>query len=210
MKPDLSLYLIADIESAHGIAFLKVVEEAVLGGVTAVQLRVKNRTKQDFLKAAKEMRSLTRFYGLPLIINDNVEIAQSVDAEGLHIGQNDMTVSQARRVLGTYKILGVSTHTVEEALKAEREGADYAGVGTVFPTSSKTDIRGIIGISGLKEIREKVRVPLVGIGGITLSNAASVIETGINGIAVISAIMSSGDPKKTAHEFKSNIERHKV
>jgi thiamine-phosphate pyrophosphorylase len=210
MKHDLSLYLIADIDAAHRYPFLKVVEEAILGGVTVVQLRVKNKTKEEFLRAAQTMRSVTRSYGIPFIINDDVEITLAVNADGVHLGQGDMNISEARKILGSDAIIGVSTHNITEALEAEKIGANYAGVGTVFPTTSKTDIRGIIGISGLMKIRRKTKLPLIAIGGISLSNTASVIETGVDGIAVISAIMSSLDPKKTAQEFKSIIERHNL
>lgn len=210
MKPDLSLYLIADIEAALAHPFLKVVEEAILGGVTVVQLRVKNKTKAEFLRAARAMRSLTRSYGVPFIINDDLEVTLTVDADGVHLGQSDMKITEARKILGSSTIIGVSTHNVEEALAAEKAGADYAGVGTVFPTTSKSDIHGIIGISGITAVRNSVKLPLVGIGGIGLSNVASVVEAGMDGVAVISAIMSSIDPKKTAQEFKSVIDRHKL
>lgn len=210
MKPDLSLYLIADIDAPQRYPFLKVVEEAILGGVTVVQLRVKNKTKAEFLRAAQTTRSLTRSYGIPFIINDDVEITLAVKADGVHLGQNDMNITEARKILGSDAIIGVSTHNITEAMEAEKIGANYAGVGTVFPTTSKADIRGIIGISGITQVRNYVKLPLVGIGGIGLSNVASVVEAGMDGVAVISAIMSSLDPKKTAQEFRSIIDRHKL
>lgn len=206
MKPDLSLYLIADIEAGYKYPFLKVIEEAILGGVTIVQLRVKNKTKAEFLQSARAMRSLTKSYRIPFIINDDIEVTLAVDADGVHLGQSDIKITEARKILGPNAIIGVSTHNIEEALEAEKKGANYAGVGTVFPTTSKTDIRGIIGVAGLTEVRNKVKLPLVGIGGINLSNVASVVEAGIDGVAVISAIMSSNDPKKTAKEFKAIID----
>lgn len=210
MKPNLSLYLIADPDVPTRLPFLQTIEEAIKGGVTVVQLRAKKGTQEEFLKLARAIRSLTSKYYIPFIVNDNVQLVQKVDADGVHLGQDDMSIEEARKILGPLKIIGLSTHTPEEARAAETKGVDYIAAGTVFPTMSKDDIVGIIGIRGLQEIRKSTTLPLVGIGGIDIANAASVMETGTNGVAVISAIMKSYDPTKVAQRFRLIIDHSKI
>lgn len=206
MKPDLSLYLIADPDIISHLSFLHIVEEAIKGGVTAVQLRCKKRTPDEFLVIAQNLRSLTLTYRVPLLINDNVQVALEAGADGIHLGQQDISIEDAREIIGSEKIIGFSTHTSEEAQEAEKKGANYIGVGSVFPTVSKNDICGIIGTDGLKQIRRSVSLTMIAIGGIDLTNAASVIQTGVDGVAVISSIMKSDDPRKTAEKFRKIID----
>jgi thiamine-phosphate pyrophosphorylase len=209
MKPDLSLYLIADIHAAVCFPFLQVIEEAILGGVTVVQLRAKNKSQDEFIDVAHSLRSLTRTYGVPFIINDYINIVNIVDADGVHLGQADTDIDKAREIIGYEKIIGISTHTSEEALHAECKKADYIGVGTVFPTASKRDIQGVIGLAGLEKIKNRTSLPVVGIGGIDIWNAESVMKIGVDGVALISGIMGSGDPRKAANELKKVINRYK-
>lgn len=209
MKLNLFLYLIADADIPTRLPFLQIIEEALQGGVQVVQLRSKKKTTDEFLKIARPVHKLTTSYHTLFIINDSVQVAYEIDADGVHLGQGDLPVDQARKFLGPKKIIGVSTHTLEEARDAERKGVDYIGVGTVFPTASKDDIRGVIGTTGLMEIRKDTKLPIVGIGGIDLTNVASVLAAGADGIAVISAIMKSDNPKEVAQHFRMIIDRSK-
>ena len=208
MKADLSLYLIADTAIETKMPFFKVVEEAIAGGVTVVQLRCKNKSRDEAFDLAHSLRNLTRSYKVPFFINDNVEMVLSVDADGVHLGQTDMKIEEARKIIGSEKIIGLSAHTMDEASEAEKKEVDYIGVGTVYPTSSKSDIRGIIGTDGLRDIRNKINIPVVAIGGISSVNAASVMATGVNGVAIIAAIMCADSPRQAAQEIKSVIEKY--
>ncbi len=210
MKFDLSLYLIADTGTATKISFLKAVEEAVAGGVTMVQFRFKNMSDAEALPMARSLLSITQSYGVPLIINDDVHLANSIGAEGVHLGQGDSEIEEARRILGFGRIIGLSAHTIEEAIEAQRKGADYIGVGTVYKTSSKSDIRGIIGVEGLRVIRQNAKIPMAGIGGIGITNASRVMETGVNGIAVIAAILAADQPGQAAKTLRQIVESHKM
>lgn len=177
--------------------------EAVRGGVTVVQLREKELGDVDFLRQAIVLKELADRMGVPLIINDRLDIAMACGATGIHLGQEDMGCAQARKIAGEQLVIGVSVSTPEEAMKAEFDGANYLGVSPVFSTPTKTDTPGPAGLDGLRKIREKVRVPLVGIGGISVANAADVIRSGADGIAVVSAIMASQDPCMAARSLRS-------
>ncbi|MCR5294129.1 MAG: thiamine phosphate synthase [Lachnospiraceae bacterium] len=178
-----------------------VVRESLEGGVTFLQLREKKLDDAHFYEEAVELQALAKEYGVPFIVNDNVDIAVRMNADGIHVGQSDMEAGDVRALIGPDKILGVSAQTVEQAILAERRGADYLGVGAVFPTGSKDDADDV-SFETLKAICEAVSIPVVAIGGITLQNTPQLAGSGIVGIAVISAIYAQKDIKKAAEELK--------
>ena len=196
---DLSLYLVTD-KSDDVEKFLMTIEEAIKGGVSVVQIREKTADTLDFYNLALKVKEITEKHNVPLIINDRVDVALAVDAEGVHVGQSDMPCDVTRALVGPDKIVGVSAATIEEARKAERDGADYIGTGAVFPTATKDDAPKITK-KDLKEIVESISIPVVAIGGITLNNAHELNDTGIAGLSVVSAIMSSENPKKSSEEL---------
>ena len=200
-KLDLSLYLVTD-KSDDVEKFLKTIEEGIKGGVTVVQIREKTADTLDFFNLALKVKEITRKYNVPLIINDRVDVALAIDAEGVHVGQSDMPCDVTRKLVGPDKIVGVSAATIDEAKKAEKDGADYIGTGAVFPTATKDDAPKITK-KDLKEIVDSINIPVVAIGGITLDNAHELIDTGIAGFSVVSAIMSSDDPKKSSEKLLS-------
>lgn len=192
-KNDMTLYLVTDRQwLKKGEKLADAVETAVKNGVTCVQLREKSATYAEFLSLAEELKPVCKKYGVPFIINDNVEIALAVDADGVHIGQDDMTVPMARKLLGENKIIGTSAHNVIEAVKAKADGADYIGCGAVFGSRTKTDA-GFLGVEGLKEICRQTDLPVVAIGGISRENVPFLADTGVDGIAVVSAILAETD-----------------
>ena len=196
---DLSLYLVTD-KSDDVEKFLMTIEEAIKGGVSVVQIREKTADTLDFYNLALKVKEITEKHNVPLIINDRVDVALAVDAEGVHVGQSDMPCDVTRALVGPDKIVGVSAATIEEARKAESDGADYIGAGAVFPTATKDDAPKITK-KDLKEIVESISIPVVAIGGITLNNAHELNDTGIAGLSVVSAIMSSENPKKSSEEL---------
>jgi thiamine-phosphate pyrophosphorylase len=198
MFVDYSLYLITDRSYLKGRDLFKAVEEALKGGVTLVQLREKDISSLQFFNIALKMKELTTRYHVPLIINDRLDIALAVDAEGLHIGQSDLPITVTRKLLGTKKILGYSANSPEEAVYGEKCGADYLGVGPVYPTGSKSDAGDPIGVPRIKEIVEKVAIPVVGIGGIGIKNIKEVKTSGAKGVSLISAILGSVDIEGTS------------
>jgi thiamine-phosphate pyrophosphorylase len=172
-----------------------------------VQLREKGTSGRDFFELALELRALTRRLGIPLVINDRLDIALAAAADGLHIGQSDIPLKTARRLAGRNMFIGVSAGSVEEALAAERDGADYLGAGAVYPTGSKADAGEAIGIRGLAEICAAVRIPVVGIGGLAAGNAGAALGAGAAGIAVISAILSQPDMEGAARRLREVLDR---
>lgn len=196
---DLSLYLVTD-NSDDVEKFLNTIEEAIKGGTTVVQIREKTADTLDFYNLALKVQEITKKYDVPLIINDRVDVAMAIDADGVHVGQSDMPCDVTRKLIGADKILGVSAATIDEAKKAQKDGADYIGTGTVFPTQTKDDAPKITK-NELKEIVESIDIPVVAIGGITLENAHELNDTGIAGLSVVSAIMSSDNPKKSSEEL---------
>ena len=198
-KLDLSLYLVTD-KSDNVEKFLKTIEEAIEGGVSVVQIREKTADTQDFYNLALKVKEITTRYNVPLIINDRVDVALAIDADGVHVGQSDMPCDVTRKLVGDDKIVGVSAATIEEAQKAERDGADYIGTGAVFPTSTKDDAPSITK-KELKEVVDSIDIPVVAIGGITLDNASELTDTGIAGLSVVSAIMSSDNPKESSKKL---------
>jgi thiamine-phosphate pyrophosphorylase len=202
---DLLLYLCTDRELALGRPIMEAVEEAVSGGVTMVQLREKNVSSREFYCLARDLRSLTKRRRIPLVINDRLDIALAVEADGLHIGQSDLPLEAARRIAGKGMVIGVSAGTVEEALAAEKGGADYLGAGAVFSTGSKSDAGDAIGLEALAAICASVRIPVIGIGGVGPASAGAVMRAGAAGIAVISAILSQPDIKASAEELRRSL-----
>ena len=200
-KEDLLLYAVTDRHWLDGRSLIEVVKESLEGGVTFLQLREKELDDESFLKEAKELKVLCREYKVPFVINDNVEIAIKTDADGVHVGQSDMEAGDVRKRLGPDKIIGVSAQTVEQAVLAEKRGADYLGVGAVFPTGSKDDADDV-SFETLKAICEAVSIPVVAIGGISKENAIKLKGSGICGVAVISAIYAAPDIKEAAYELK--------
>lgn len=202
---DLLLYAVTDRHWLNGRTLVDVVKESLDGGVTMIQLREKSLDEGKFLEEAKELQALCRERHVPFIVNDNVDIAKAMDADGVHVGQDDMETMDVRTKLGPDKIIGVSAHTVEEALLAEKQGADYLGVGAVFPTSSKSDV-GEMSYETLKAICKAVSIPVVAIGGISGENVGKLAGSGICGVAVISAIYAAKDVKAAAADLKTTVE----
>jgi len=203
-KVNYELYLVTDQNSLKGRNLISVLEDAISGGVTIVQLREKNVTSLEFYEIASKVRLLTLQYNIPLIINDRLDIALAVDADGVHVGQNDLPVKAARKLLGKHKLLGVSAATLEEALKAQEDGADYIGVGALFPTNTKADTRRVT-LEQITQIKKVVDIPVVGIGGINENNMAAVRVTGIDGAAVASAILAADSVKDAAERLCKNF-----
>ena len=198
-KEKMRLYAITDRRWLNGRSLKEVVKESLDGGVTFLQLRDKNSDDETFLQEAAELQELCRDYKVPLIINDNVEIALKMNADGVHVGQSDMEAGAVREKLGPDKILGVSARTVEQALLAQERGADYLGVGAVFATGSKADAAELP--------HETVSIPVVAIGGITAENISQLKGTGICGVAVISAIYAQNNIKEAAEELKEAVDK---
>jgi thiamine-phosphate pyrophosphorylase len=196
---DLSLYLVTD-KSDDVEKFLKTIEEAIKGGVSVVQIREKTAETLDFYNLALKVKEITSKYNVPLIINDRVDVALAIDADGVHVGQTDMPCDVTRKLIGENKILGVSASTITEAQKAQEDGADYIGTGAVFPTATKDDAPSITK-EDLKNVVDSIDIPVVAIGGITLENASELNDTGIAGLSVVSAIMSADNPKKASEEL---------
>ena len=201
---DLQLYAVTDSRWLKDGSLAEAVEKALAGGVTCVQLREKHLPFDEFLRTAKEIKALCQSYHIPFIVDDNLDIALACDADGLHIGQNDMPAAQARELLGPDKILGVSAQTTRQAVAACQDGADYLGVGAVFPTGTKTDAVEVP-LDTLKAITASVDIPVVAIGGIGADNIAQLSGTGIAGAAVVSAIFAQEDIKKAAANLRQLI-----
>ncbi|MDE6189691.1 MAG: thiamine phosphate synthase [Clostridia bacterium] len=180
------------------------VEKALKGGVGLVQLREKDCSSKEFYNIALSVKRVTDSYGVPLIINDRVDIALAVGAAGVHVGQSDIPCERVREIVGDDMIIGVSAATVDEAIKAERDGADYIGVGAMYSTSTKSNTRSV-SIERLKEIRKAVRIPIVAIGGINKQRVGDFKGTDIDGIAVVSAIVAQDDVESAARELKNAV-----
>ncbi|NMB64627.1 MAG: thiamine phosphate synthase [Spirochaetes bacterium] len=198
------LYLVTDRQLAKKPVEV-VVEEAIKGGADCVQLREKNIDTKEFVEIAQMIKYITDRYNVPLIINDRIDVALAVHAYGVHLGQDDMPLTIARKIVPHAMVIGISVSTVNEAIEAEKDGADYIGAGSVFPTSTKDDISGIIGLEGIQEIKKAVSIPVIAIGGIQIHNAEQVIQHGADGIAVVSAIVSSDNPYEAAKTLKTII-----
>jgi thiamine-phosphate pyrophosphorylase len=206
---DLSLYLVTDRSLSLGRPLETVVEEAVRGGVTMVQLREKDASTLDFYNLAMRLKSILKPYNVPLIVNDRLDIALACDAGGLHIGQSDMPYAVARRLLGKDKIIGLSVESIQDTIDANNLDVDYIGISPVFGTLTKTDTATALGLNGIREITRISGHPSVGIGGINLTNAQDIIQAGADGISVVSAIMSAPDPLQSARQLKEIINKSK-
>ena len=202
MKPDYSLYLVTDRMRMSTRTLGEAVEQAVIGGCTLVQLREKDISALDFYALALEIKKITDRYGIPLIINDRIDIAMAAGAAGVHIGQQDIPADIARKVIGKDMLLGVSVSSAAEAIDAVKAGADYLGVGAMFPTGTKPDA-GFVSMEELGRIRKAVDIPIVVIGGISRENAMLFRPMGVDGLAVVSAVIAKPDIKKSAADLKS-------
>lgn len=200
-KKAMCLYAVTDRAWTGRQTLLEQVEEALKGGVTCVQLREKKLDKKNILKEAIKMKELCNRYQIPFIVNDDVEIAIKSGADGVHVGQKDMEAGTVRALAGNKMIIGVSARTVEQAIAAEKAGADYLGVGAVFGTTTKLDANAI-SHQTLKQICEAVTIPVVAIGGVNKSNIKQLEGTGVNGVALVSAIFGAEDIEKECKELK--------
>lgn len=201
---DTTLYLVTDSSYHTEETFLRTVEEALKGGVTLVQLREKERSARDYLRLARRVKELTDRYQVPLLIDDRVDVAAAADAAGVHVGQSDIPAAEAREILGPDKIVGATAKTVEQAVEAYQQGADYLGVGAIYPTTTKVKTV-LTKVSTLEEICRAVPIPVNAIGGLNAGNMDILAGTHIAGICVVSAIMKAETPGKAAAELKEKI-----
>ena len=205
-RRSLRLYAVTDRSWLRGSTLYEQVEKALRGGATFIQLREKSLDTESFIEEAGQIKILCEKYHVPFVINDNVEVALAVGADGVHVGQGDMAASDARKKLGAGKIIGVTARTVQQAAEAERQGADYLGTGAVFATSTKGDAKEI-SHGTLKEICRSVSIPVVAIGGIIAGNVMELKGTGIEGVAVVSAVFASEDIESAARELRGLAEQ---
>lgn len=201
LRTDLKLYLVTDRSFLHGRNLIDVVMQAVAGGVTMVQLREKDIDTRAFIELGLELKQKLQQVNIPLIINDRVDVAMAIDADGVHIGQSDMPYSLARRLLGSNKIIGLSVENIDEVIEANSLNVDYIGISPVFTTQTKTDTAQPFGLSGLREAVRLSVHPTVAIGGINLQTKNDVLDCGADGIAVVSAIMAAENPKQAAKDL---------
>lgn len=206
IRKSMRLYAVTDSQWLNGRTLPEVVEEALQGGATFVQIREKELPYREFLRLAKAVKKITDDYHVPYVVNDEVELAKEADADGVHIGQSDKELTEARRLLGEDKIIGVSVQTVEQALEAEKNGADYLGVGSVFTTSTKLDADSVP-METLRKICDAVSIPVVAIGGITKNNIAQLQKTGIDGVAVVSAVFAAENIGLETAELLKEVEK---
>jgi thiamine-phosphate pyrophosphorylase len=208
-KVNYSLYLVTDRALSLGRSNLEVIQAAVRGGVTLVQLREKEATTKEFYEEGLKIRAYLKARDIPLIINDRIDMALALDAEGVHLGQKDMPIDAARKILGPQKIIGASVFTPEEAKIAEALGADYLGLSPIFVTETKPELTQHLGIKGIPLLKEAVKIPVVGIGSMSESNAYEAVKAGLDGVAVVSAICSREDPRAAAEAIKAEVMRAK-
>ena len=205
-KFDLRLYLVTDRELALGRPLTDVVEKALKGGVTMVQLREKKATTRRFLQEVMDVKKILQPYNTPLIVNDRVDIALATDADGVHLGQSDMPWQMARKILGPEKIIGLSIESIKQLEEANSADIDYIGISPVFTTPTKKELEKGLGITGTREIASQSRHPAVAIGGINIENVKDVMATGVDGISVVSAICSASDPEASARDLLERID----
>lgn len=204
IKIDYSLYLVTDRKLLGERDLVQSIEQAIQGGVSLVQLREKSVSSREFLELAFRVKEITSRYKIPLIINDRLDIALAVEADGLHVGQDDLPMLKARELLGPDKIIGVSARTLAEALLAQEQGADYLGVGAIFKTSTKTDALEV-SLEQLESIKKAVSIPVVAIGGINLENVQQVMATGVDGVSVVSAILAQDNISMAAKQLRESL-----
>lgn len=207
-KNAMTLYAVTDRTWTTDKTLMQQVKEALEGGITFLQLREKHLEEDEFIKEAKEMKELAAKYQVPFVINDNIKVALAVDADGVHIGQDDMSVEEARKLLGDDKIIGVSAHNVKEARKAQEGGADYLGVGAVCATSTKKDAN-VVSKEEIKKIRDSVDIPIVAIGGIKKENISTLKGTNVDGVAVVSAIFGAENIVEDTKELLTIVKEMK-
>lgn len=207
IKIDYSLYLVTDRKLLGERDLVQSIELAIQGGVSLVQLREKSVSSREFLELAFRVKEITSRYKIPLIINDRLDIALAVEADGLHVGQDDLPMLKARALLGPDKIIGVSARTLAEALLAQEQGADYLGVGAIFKTSTKTDALEV-SLEQLESIKKAVSIPVVAIGGINLENVQQVMATGVDGVSVVSAILAQDNILMSAGQLRESLSRY--
>lgn len=205
MNFDPTLYFITDSTGVTREELLRIVSEACQGGASLVQLREKNRSTREYLELARAVKEVTDSFGVPLIIDDRADIALASGAAGVHVGAQDLPVAEARRIMGPDRIVGATAKTVERALQAQKEGADYLGVGAIYPTTTKV-VTVITEVSTLRDICCQTQIPVCAIGGLNEGNCDILAGSGIAGICVVSAIMKSEDPRKTAEALRAKAE----
>jgi thiamine-phosphate pyrophosphorylase len=210
MMVDYSVYLVTDRDLARGRTTLEIVAAAIRGGVSCIQLREKTCSTREFIDEALAIRSLLARHEIPLIINDRVDVALAVKADGIHLGQKDMPCSMARQLIPESMIVGISVESLDDAVAAQKDGADYLGVSPIYPTPTKTDTAQALGLEGLRSIRSEVDLPLVGIGGLNADNAAAVIYNGADGVAVVSAIVAADDPEAATRDLIEIVRLAKI
>lgn len=206
---DSRLYVITGHSLYKGRRLEDVIAAAIRGGADCIQLREKNYSGRELLEAGHLLRRLTREAGVKFIVNDRIDVARAVDADGVHLGQGDLPIEVARQILGADKIVGLSTHNVEEAVAAERAGANYIGLGPMRPTQTKLDTEPVVGPHGVSEVRRHVRLPIVAIGGITADDAAEIIRNGANSVAVVSAVVGADDVEAAARTIRGIVDRER-
>jgi thiamine-phosphate pyrophosphorylase len=202
------VYLVMDLQGTSTFSALEIAEQAIAGGATVIQIREKKMDRDTIIQMARPIRELCRQKGISFIVNDKVDLAVELDADGVHVGQEDMPGSMARKLIGT-RILGISASSIEEAKRAIAEGADYLGVGSIYPTVSKADAGDAVTPALIEEIRAFCALPIVGIGGINQDNAGPVIEAGADSVAVISAICQAAEPKKATEAIREVVQQAK-
>ncbi len=208
-KLDTSLYFITDSTGLEERVFLYQVEQALSGGVTIMQIREKDKSTREYMHLAEKVHEIAVKYNVPLIIDDRLDVALAVEAEGIHLGQSDMPVNTARKIVGDNMIIGATTKTVVQALEAVKNGADYLGVGAIYPTTTKVKTV-LTSVDTLKDICHAVSIPVNAIGGLNKDNCNILENTGISGICVVSAIMKSPEPRKAAEELRQISEKLKL
>ena len=205
-KKDLLLYGVTDSHYLNGRKLCELVEDAILGGVTMIQIREKEMSHEEFKQEALEVQQVCQKYHVPLLINDDVKLCKEIDADGVHIGQDDLDLKETRKLLGEDKIIGVSAHNMEEAKNAYEDGADYLGVGAIFSTQTKNDAQDV-SMKTLNEICQKVDIPVVAIGGINQTNVLEFMGIALDGVAIVSSIFGSEDIQKASGLLKDKIQR---
>lgn len=203
---DVRLYAITGEEFHPNRPLLEVMEEAILGGVDIIQLRDKTSSKRVILEKARALRELTKKYDIPLIINDHIDIALAVNADGVHLGQDDLPLKEARQIIGDDKIIGISTHRIEEARAAQEGGADYIGVGPIFPTQSKKDVVAPVTTKYIEQVAKEITIPFFAIGGIKRHNVDQVIQAGAKRICMISEIVGADDVRGVCQFFRQRLD----
>lgn len=206
---NLDLYLVTDRDLSMGRSLDWVVEKAVKGGVTIVQLREKDLETRDFIEEAQRIQKILKPYNIPLLINDRVDVALAIGADGVHLGQSDMPYHMARKILGNEAIIGLSVESIEQAKEANLYDVDYIAISPVFTTPTKEELTQELGIEGIKEITRLSKHPAVGIGSIKTHNAQDIIQAGADGVAVVSGICSADDPEKAASELREKVQQGK-